>query len=72
MRVSLGSPVKAGDIIAYIDPSEPGSYYAKSPVTAPIDGSIITSPVKIGQKVSMNSVFVDTSKKQEAYICFFI
>ncbi len=56
MKVSLGSSVKAGDIIAYIDPSEPGSYYAKSPVTAPIDGSIITSPVKIGQKVSMSSV----------------
>ena len=36
MKVSLGSPVKAGDVIAYIDPSEPGSYYAKSPVTAPI------------------------------------
>ena len=48
MKVSLGSPVKAGDVIAYIDSSEPGSYYAKSPVTAPIDGSIITSPVKIG------------------------
>ena len=56
MKVSLGSPVKAGDVIAYIDPSEPGSYYAKSPVTAPIDGSIITSPVKTGQKVSMSSV----------------
>ena len=77
MRVSLGSPVKAGDIIAYIDPSEPGSYYAKSPVTAPIDGSIITSPVKIGQKVSMNSVITKigdignlqiTSKVPERYV----
>ena len=47
MKVSLGSPVKQGDIIAYIDPSEPGSYYAKSPVIAPISGSIISSPVKI-------------------------
>jgi len=56
MLVSLGSSVKQGDVIAYIDPSEPGSYYAKSPVIAPIDGSIITSPVKTGQKVSMNSV----------------
>lgn len=56
MRVSLGSQVKAGDIIAYVDPSEPGSYYAKSPVTAPISGSILTAPVKTGQKVSMSSV----------------
>ncbi len=77
MRVSLGSPVKAGDVIAYIDPSEPGSYYAKSPVTAPIDGSIITSPVKIGQKVSINSVITKigdignlqiTSKVPERYV----
>ena len=30
MKVSLGSPVKTGDVIAYVDPSEPGSYYAKS------------------------------------------
>ena len=56
MKVSLGSPVKQGDIIAYIDPSEPGSYYAKSPVIAPISGSIISSPVKTGQKVSVSSV----------------
>ena len=56
MKVSLGSPVKQGDIIAYIDPSEPGSYYAKSPVIAPISGSIISSPVKTGQKVTVSSV----------------
>ena len=77
MKVSLGSQVKAGDIIAYIDPSEPGSYYAKSPVTAPIDGSIITSPVKIGQKVSANSVITKigdinnlqiTAKVPERYV----
>ena len=77
MRVSLGSPVKAGEVIAYIDPSEPGSYYAKSPVTAPIDGSIITSPVKIGQKVSLSSVITKigdignlqiTSKVPERYV----
>jgi len=54
--VSLGSQVKAGDVLAYIDPSEPGSYYAKSPVTAPISGSIISTPLKTGQKVSTSSV----------------
>ncbi len=77
MLVSLGSSVKAGDVIAYIDPSEPGSYYAKSPVIAPIDGSIITSPVKIGQKVSMSSVITKigdinnlqiTAKVPERYV----
>ncbi len=77
MLVSLGSSVKQGDIIAYIDPSEPGSYFAKSPVTAPIDGSIITSPVKIGQKVTANSVITKigdinnlqiTAKVPERYV----
>lgn len=56
MKVSLGSPVKKGDIIAYVDPSDAGSRYVKSPVTAPIDGSIISSPVKTGQKVNVSSV----------------
>ena len=77
MMVSLGSSVKQGDVIAYIDPSEPGSYYAKSPVIAPIDGSIITSPVKIGQKVNANSVITKigdinnlqiTAKVPERYV----
>lgn len=77
MRVSLGSSVKQGDVIAYIDPSEPGSYYANSPVTAPISGSIITSPVKVGQKVSVNSVITKigdinnlqiTAKVPERYV----
>ena len=54
--VSLGSSVKTGDVIAYIDPSEPGSYYAKSPVTAPISGSIIQTPLKAGQTVTTSSV----------------
>ena len=56
MNVSLGSPVKKGEVIGYIDPSEPGSYYAKSPITCPISGSILTAPVKPGQKVQASSV----------------
>lgn len=56
MDVSLGSSVNKGDILGYIDPSEPGSYYAKSPITAPISGSILSSPVKAGQKVQVSSV----------------
>lgn len=56
INVSLGSPVSKGDVIAYIDPSQAGSYYVKSPVVAPIDGSIISSPVKTGQTVNASSV----------------
>lgn len=56
MNVSLGSTVRKGDILGYIDPSEPGSYYANSPIVAPISGSILISPVKVGQKVNVSSV----------------
>lgn len=56
MNVSLGSPVKKGEVIGYIDPSEPGNYYAKSPITCPISGSILTAPAKPGQKVQASSV----------------
>jgi membrane fusion protein, multidrug efflux system len=56
MNISLGSHVNQGDVIAKIDPSEPGSYYALSPVTAPISGSILSSPLKINSKITTNSV----------------
>jgi multidrug efflux pump subunit AcrA (membrane-fusion protein) len=53
---SLGDYVNKGEVIAYIDPSEPGTVYAKSPVTASISGTILSSPIKTGQKVNVNSV----------------
>lgn len=50
--VMLGSSVRKGEIIAYVDPSAPGSYYKKSPVYAPISGSVISTPIKNGTTVS--------------------
>lgn len=52
INVMLGSSVKKGDVIAKVDPSEPGTKFALSPVEAPISGSIVSSPLKIGTKVS--------------------
>ncbi|WP_315329064.1 efflux RND transporter periplasmic adaptor subunit [Treponema socranskii] len=54
-NVTLGSPVRRGDVIARVDPSEPGSNYALSPVLAPINGSIIKTPLKVGTKVTTSS-----------------
>ncbi len=54
-NVVLGSTVKKGDIIAYVDPSEPGTNYRSSPVYAPISGSIISTPLKNGTKVTTNN-----------------
>lgn len=53
--VVLGDSVKKGDVIAYVDPSEPGASYRSSPVYAPISGSIISTPLKNGTKVSTNN-----------------
>ncbi|MGI5105663.1 efflux RND transporter periplasmic adaptor subunit [Treponema socranskii] len=54
-NVTLGSPVRRGDVIARVDPSEPGSSYTLSPVLAPISGSIIKTPLKVGTKVTTSS-----------------
>ncbi|MBQ0050454.1 MAG: efflux RND transporter periplasmic adaptor subunit [Treponema sp.] len=53
--VLLGSSVKKGDIIAYVDPSAPGTSYRSSPVYAPISGSIISTPLKNGTKVTTSN-----------------
>ena len=55
VNVLLGSQVRKGDVIAKIDPSEPGTKYALSPVEAPISGSIVSSPLKVGTTVTTNS-----------------
>ena len=52
VNVSLGSKVYRGQVIALIDPSVPGEYYANSPVVAPISGTITTSPLRVGTKVT--------------------
>lgn len=53
--VMLGSQVKKNEIIAYVDPSEPGTNYRSSPVYAPISGSIISTPLKNGTKVTTST-----------------
>lgn len=55
VSVNLGSSVKRGDIIARIDPSQPGVKYSLSPVTAPISGTVISKPLDIGTTVSTAS-----------------
>lgn len=56
--VSLGSNVNRGDVIARIDPSQPGVNYALSPVTTPISGTVISTPLDIGTTVSTGTPIV--------------
>ena len=53
--VTLGSYVKKGQVIAEVDPSVPGSVYAKSPVYAPIEGYITSLPLTPGTTVSTST-----------------
>ena len=49
---NIGETVSKGEVIAYVDPSKPGSAFAVSPVTATISGSLIDLPVNIGETVN--------------------
>ncbi len=65
--VHLGSQVNKGDVIAYVDPSVPGSRYALNEVTSPISGTVISIPLKEGTKVDTETSVVtigDLSKLQ--------
>ena len=52
----LGASVKKGEIIAYVDPSKPGSAYAVNPVVSTVTGTVISMPVNPGDTVSSNTV----------------
>lgn len=49
--VHLGSAVKKGDVVAYVDPSVPGSRYSLNEVVSPINGTVISIPLKEGTRV---------------------
>ncbi len=77
--VHLGSQVNKGDVIAYVDPSRPGSRYSLNEVTSPISGTVISIPLKEGTKVDTETSVVtigDLSKLQiityipERYVSF--
>lgn len=77
---NVGDSVSKGEIIAYVDPSKPGSAYAASPVKATVTGTIIQLPYNIGDTVSSNNalavigslkdleVTVNVSEKYSSYL----
>lgn len=56
IRVPLGAKVEAGQLLAEVDPSTPGSTYSLNPVNAPISGTVTSLPASVGAKVSTTSV----------------
>lgn len=77
--VHLGSTVKKGDTVAYVDPSIPGSRYSINEVVSPISGTVISIPLKEGTRVDTETavlVIGDLSQLQiisyipERYVSF--
>lgn len=54
-NVNLGSSVKKGDVLIFVDASAPGRFYQLSQVVSPINGSVISIPPKNGLKVTSDT-----------------
>ncbi|MFW6234252.1 MAG: efflux RND transporter periplasmic adaptor subunit [Spirochaetota bacterium] len=52
LGVSTGDRVERGEVIARVDPSQPGRRFSESPVQAPIDGTVVSVPAQTGQQVT--------------------
>lgn len=76
----VGDSVRKGEVIAYVDPSRPGSAYAASPVTSTVSGTVIQLPFNVGDTVSTGNALavigsldeleirVRVSEKYSAYL----
>lgn len=53
--VKKGDEIRKGDVIAYIDPSKPGSQYQKSPVVSTADGTVRKVSVTPGESVETST-----------------
>lgn len=65
--IRLGSKVSKGSVIAYVDPSVPGSRYSLNEVVAPISGTVISTPLREGTRVDTETavaIIGDLSKLQ--------
>jgi multidrug efflux pump subunit AcrA (membrane-fusion protein) len=61
MKVSLGSPVRKGALVAEVDPSRPGTSYSLRPVYAPVSGTVVSNPLSIGSTVSTGTTLLTLS-----------
>lgn len=53
--VKIGDYVRSGQAVASVDPSRPGEVYSKSPVSAPISGTVLSAPANIGDSVNVQT-----------------
>ena len=68
LRLRVGDSVQKGDVVAYVDPSRPGDYYALSPVVSTISGTVLQSPFSSGDTVSTNSAIFVVGDLSSIYV----
>ncbi len=56
--VNIGDSVRSGQTVASVDPSRPGEVYSKSPVVSTISGTVLSSPVNIGDSVTTQTAIL--------------
>ena len=54
----VGDRVSQGAVIAMVDPSRPGQVYSESPVVSTISGTILSTPVHVGDTVTTQTAVV--------------
>ncbi|MDA3810415.1 MAG: efflux RND transporter periplasmic adaptor subunit [Spirochaetaceae bacterium] len=70
--VTLGTYVRKGEIMAYVDPSRPGMNFAKSPVYSPISGTITSFPGAVGSTISQQSPMARIGNLRDLQVRTFI
>jgi len=72
INVGLGQYVSAGQLIAKVDPSRPGQNFLPNPVRAPISGTIIALPVRVGSTITIQTAIAKISRTSELEIVTYI
>ena len=56
LRVRDGDRIRAGQVVAMVDPSRPGDSFFPNPVTSTVSGVVVSVPVNAGDTLLTNSV----------------
>ncbi|MDR3312070.1 MAG: efflux RND transporter periplasmic adaptor subunit [Spirochaetaceae bacterium] len=72
LRKGVGDPVQKGEIIAYIDPSRPGTAYALNPVVSTMAGTIIDLPIEVGGTVATNTSIATVGSLNDLIIKIYV
>ncbi len=69
---NIGDSVSKGDIIAYVDPSKPGSSYAVSPVISTVSGTVISRPYNPGDTVTTQSIIASVGSLDDLQVTAYV